>query len=149
MTDDLRLLVRRIFRVAHRLAAELQPVGVVDQAIEDGVGHRWIGNDLVPLWHRELARDQRGALALPVIEYLQQLPVEFARDTRNPEIVHDEKRGPCQPLKQRGQAPVDLSGFQRSEELWRIIVDRSISITAGLVPQRAGDPCFARTRSGR
>jgi hypothetical protein len=50
----------------------------VDQAVEDGVGYRWVGNDLVPLSHWELAGDQRGAVALPVVEYFQQLPVEFA-----------------------------------------------------------------------
>jgi hypothetical protein len=43
-------------------------------------------------------------VSLPVIEYFQKLPVEFARNTRNPEVVHDEKPSPCEPFKQRGQA---------------------------------------------
>jgi hypothetical protein len=28
--------------------SQWQPIGVVDQAIEDGVGDRWVGNDLKP-----------------------------------------------------------------------------------------------------
>ena len=39
--------------LAHALAFEFDPAGVVDDAIEDGVGKSWIADDLVPALDRQ------------------------------------------------------------------------------------------------
>ncbi len=38
----------------------LQSVGIVDDAVEDGVGEGWFADDIVPLGQRQLAGDQGG-----------------------------------------------------------------------------------------
>lgn len=46
--------------LAHGVALEGEPVGVVNQTIEDGVGERWIAEVGVPVLDTQLTGDQRG-----------------------------------------------------------------------------------------
>ena len=39
------------------LAGQLDAVGVMDEAIEDGIGDGWIADDFVPLLDRHLTGD--------------------------------------------------------------------------------------------
>ena len=62
---------RRRFAFSHRFAFQFDPIGVVDQSIQYGIGYRGIRNNFVPLIDRELAGNEGGSLTLAVIEYLQ------------------------------------------------------------------------------
>jgi hypothetical protein len=46
-------------------------MGVVNQAIEDGIGNGRIGDDLVPVLDRQLAGDDGGAAIVSVIDDLR------------------------------------------------------------------------------
>ena len=46
---------------AQRLAGQCEAMGVVQQPIEDGIGERRLADELVPVLHRQLAGDERGA----------------------------------------------------------------------------------------
>jgi hypothetical protein len=48
-------------------------VGVVDDAVEDGVGVSWIADDMVPFVDRELAGDDRGSSPMAFFEDFQQI----------------------------------------------------------------------------
>ena len=48
---------------AERIAAQLDAMGVVDDAVEDRVGKSWIADQVVPAVHWNLACDQRSAPA--------------------------------------------------------------------------------------
>ena len=52
-------------------ASELDPVGVVDDAVEDGVGQGGITDQIVPPVDRDLAGDQRGSSAVAFLGDLQ------------------------------------------------------------------------------
>src|ERR1035437_10325589 len=54
----------RVFAFAHRFTFEFDPVGVVDQPTQDGIGHGGIGKDFVPLVDRELDGNECGSLVL-------------------------------------------------------------------------------------
>src|SRR5512146_222558 len=58
---------------AQAVAAELQAVGVVDDAIEDGVGEGRLADQVVPAVDRDLAGDQRGAAAVAVLDDFQHI----------------------------------------------------------------------------
>jgi len=47
--------------LAQAVALEFDPIGVVDDAVEDGVGQRGIADDLVPARDRQLTGDQQRA----------------------------------------------------------------------------------------
>jgi hypothetical protein len=42
------------FRLAYGWPIELEAVGVVDDAVENGIGECWLADDLVPLVDRQL-----------------------------------------------------------------------------------------------
>ena len=47
--------------LSQRLAAEFQSIGVVHNAVEDGVGEGGFADDIVPGCERQLAGDEGGA----------------------------------------------------------------------------------------
>ena len=58
---------------AQGVAAQLDAMGVVDDAVEDGVGQSWVADQVVPAVHGDLAGDQRGAAAVAILDDLQQV----------------------------------------------------------------------------
>jgi hypothetical protein len=59
--------------LAQAVAAELQAMRVVDDAVEDGVGEGRFADQVVPAVDRDLAGDQRGTAAVAVFDDLQQV----------------------------------------------------------------------------
>ena len=53
---------------AHGMAVEFEAIGIVDQAVEDGVGKRGFVDDVVPRRDRELAGDQDRASPMAVFD---------------------------------------------------------------------------------
>src|SRR6266540_509988 len=58
---------------AHAFAGEFDSVGVMDQAIEDGVGIGRIADDLMPTVYGKLRSDERGAAAVSLLEDFEQI----------------------------------------------------------------------------
>ncbi len=50
----------------HRSSFEFHGVGIVDQPVKDGVGCGGIADLFMPVLHRELTGDQRGAQSMAV-----------------------------------------------------------------------------------
>ena len=48
--------------LAHAVSLDLQAVGIVNEAVENGVGERGIADDFVPLLDRDLAGDQSSRI---------------------------------------------------------------------------------------
>ena len=65
-------------------------VGVVNQAIEDGVGHGGVGNDFVPLLDRILTGNQRGTVATTVVDDFQEIAVLLGTDGGHAQVVDDQ-----------------------------------------------------------
>ena len=92
-------LIRRRFPVrfegglafAQRLAFEFDPIGIMHQAIQNGVGDGGIVDQFVPLIDRELAGQKRGRLAMSVVEHFQQIAVLFAGGRDQPEVINDQE----------------------------------------------------------
>src|ERR1017187_7385850 len=57
-----------------------------------GVSQYLISSLIVPLIDRELTGNEGGSLALAVIEHLQELAVEFSRNTGNAQVINDNQR---------------------------------------------------------
>src|SRR5215510_1678220 len=61
------------FGGAQRRSVEIQPVGGVHEAIEDGIGDGRIWDQLVPMLDGDLAGDDRGASAVTVVDDVEQV----------------------------------------------------------------------------
>src|SRR5208337_1536737 len=60
-------------RLAQRFALERQADGVVDEAVEDGVGVGGIANGGVPAVHRKLAGQNDGTAVVAVVDDLHEV----------------------------------------------------------------------------
>src|SRR5436190_23436455 len=76
---------------AEALALEREPVGIVHEPIEDGVGDGGIADDLVPVLDRKLAGDDGRAAPVPVLHDLQEVAALFGEHRAESQVVEDEK----------------------------------------------------------
>src|ERR1700726_109157 len=59
--------------LAHGWSVQFEPIGIVDDAIEDGVRERRLTDDIVPLVAGKLAGDKRRSVAVAVLDDLHQI----------------------------------------------------------------------------
>ena len=91
----------------HGLAIEFEAVGVVDEAVENGVGEGWIADQLVPLVERKLAGHEDGeVLAAGLLSEGAGQPT-FADATRNRDIL------PCIRRRRDGSIIRSIPGVVR------------------------------------
>jgi hypothetical protein len=72
------------------VAAQLQTMGVVDDAVEDGVGQGRLADQVVPFVDRDLAGDQRGAAAVAVFDDFEQVVALLGPERLKAPIIEDQ-----------------------------------------------------------
>ncbi|MGY3621882.1 hypothetical protein ACVJGD_008078 [Bradyrhizobium sp. USDA 10063] len=72
---------------AQALTGEVEPMGIVDEAIEHGVGIGGISNEQMPLVHGELAGDDSGAMTVAIFEDFQEVVTGAGIERLEPPIV--------------------------------------------------------------
>ena len=66
-------------------------MGIVDEAVEDGVGVGWIADHLVPCRYRQLAGDDRRAAPVAFLEDFEQVVARPGVERFEPPVVEDEQ----------------------------------------------------------
>ena len=90
--SSLRRGVKRAFCggvFAHAVPFDLQSVGVVDEAVEDGVGERGVADDLVPLLDRNLAGDQNRRALVAILEDFEEIALLGLGELRQAPIIQN------------------------------------------------------------
>ena len=120
-------------------------MGVVDEAIEDGIGQCWVADGLVPMFDRQLACDDGGGAAVAVFEDFQEVAsLRGGKDGEAP-IVDDQHIHPGDGLEDAFVAAVAPGQSEGFEHAWRALIEDGPPVTASLMAQGAGDPAFAKT----
>ena len=128
---------------AQALALKGEPVGVVHEAIEDSVGDGGVADDVVPMLDGELAGDDRGATAVPVLHDFQEVAALLGEHRRQSPVIQDEQLDASKRLEQTSMPAVAASKRKRIEEPRQpAIADRSV-VAASLVAERTGNPTLA------
>lgn len=128
---------------AQRVALELEAMGVVHDAIEDGVGDGRLGDDVVPAVDRNLAGDQGGASTTALFNDLQQIAALVGAERFEAEVVEDEQADLAEPLHEAWMATVAAGQRELGEQPGDALIENSVVVAAGLVGERAGEPAFA------
>jgi hypothetical protein len=76
---------------AQAVAGKVDAIGVVDDAVEDGVGESGNSNQVVPSFDGNLARDDQRSLVVPVFDDFEQIPGLGRREGLWSPIVEDEQ----------------------------------------------------------
>src|SRR5690606_7506383 len=68
-------------------------VGVMDEAVQDGIGKGGVPDDLMPGVEGELAGDEGRATAVAVLEHFEEIPPFGVGERCQTEVVEDEQVG--------------------------------------------------------
>ena len=77
--------------LAQTVALELQAIGVVDDAVEDGVGKRRFADQILPAVDRDPAGDPRGATAVAVWDDLQHVVALLGAERFEAPVIEDKE----------------------------------------------------------
>jgi len=88
-------------RAARGFPLQLEPVGVVDEAVEDGVAEGGIRNPIVPGRYRDLAGDDGGGTPMAVIDDLQQVAPLLGGERGQPQSSRISSCTRARPLSMR------------------------------------------------
>jgi hypothetical protein len=97
------------FEFAHRWSVQFQSIGVVDDAIQDGVGEAWFADDVMPLVDVELAGDESRAAAVAVFDDLHQIAALVGGEPIRSPVVEDQQVGLASSSPSASNKPVDCS----------------------------------------
>ncbi|EGV20644.1 hypothetical protein ThimaDRAFT_0422 [Thiocapsa marina 5811] len=125
---------------AHRLAFEGDPVGVVDQSVEDRIGEGGIPDQVVPMLEGQLAGDERGALAVAVVEQLEQIAPSLGVQPHEPPVVDQQQIGVGEAAHELGEAAVGVGEAQFLEQARGAQIARGETLSARLLCQGARQP---------
>ena len=128
--------------LAHALAGKFDPVGIVDDAIEDRIGKRRIANDVMPAIDRRLAGENNRARIVTILDDFEQIARLLGRERLRSPVIEDEEFDPADAAQQFGVAAVTARERERGEQPWNAMVEHGEVFFAGDVPQSAGEPTF-------
>src|SRR5579863_721008 len=81
--------------LAHAVACESDPVGAVDDAIEDGVGERRLADEVVPIvdWQLTGDDDRAGLIAglIAILDDLQEIAALLGIELFRSPVVEDQE----------------------------------------------------------
>ena len=130
---------------AHGFSFEGNFVGVVDEAVEDGVGQGGVANDLVPVVDGNLAGDEGGASVVAVFNDLEEVASLFVRQARHPPVIQDQEVGLGIGVHELGVASVAFGDGEILEEPGNAQIQGGMSFAAGFVSQGAGQVALTGT----
>ena len=110
------LRFRRRLSLAQTFAGEIDPVGVVDHAVENRVGERRDADHIVPAVDGNLAGDDERALVVAVLDDFEKIARLIGRQRFRPPIVEDEQFGPSDRAQEPAIAPVAMGDRQIGEQ---------------------------------
>jgi hypothetical protein len=99
------------------MAGEIDPVRIVDDAIEDGVGVGGIADQLVPFVDGDLAGDDRRSAAVSFFENLEQVMTSGGIEGLEPPVVEDEQLDAAERALDASIATIAASKREVGEEL--------------------------------
>src|SRR5271166_2588008 len=130
--------------LAQALAGQIDAIGVVNDAVEDGVGERGNADQVMPAVHGNLAGDDERAFVVAILDDFEQIARLVGRERFGSPIIQDEqfdaREGPQEP----GVARIPMGDGQIGEEPGGAGVENGHVFSARLLAEGAGEPALAQ-----
>ena len=118
-------------------------MGVVDEAVEDGVGVGRVADDLVPFVDRDLAGEDGRATAVAFFEDLVKIAAGAGVERFEAPIVEDEELSAVEAAHDACVASVAARQGEIGEEFGDALIQNGAVVAAGFVAEGTGKPAFA------
>src|SRR5208283_954131 len=120
-------------------------MSIMNEAVQDRIAEGGVTDDVVPMFHGDLAGDDGRGATMAIIKELQKVTPFGRIENRQPPVVEDEELNATDGFEQAAIAAIASSEGERLEEARdAMILDRTI-IAASFVAEGASDPAFAQT----
>lgn len=131
--------------LASGLSLETEPIGIVDQAIQDGVPDGWIGEAGVPLCNRHLSGDHSGRSVKAVIQDFEQVLGLAASEGISEPVIKDQKLGSGKGVEELGVGAVGVGEGDQVEKAGGALVADGGVVAAGGVGKSTSQERLADT----
>ncbi|KUM24112.1 hypothetical protein AU467_31420, partial [Mesorhizobium loti] len=128
---------------SHAFSGELKAVSVVNEAIQNRIAERGIADNIVPVFHGDLACDDCGRAAVAIIEDFQDVAALGGVENRQAPVVEDKELNAPERLEQAAIATIATRKCERLKEARDAMIEHRSIVAAGLVAEGAGDPTLA------
>ena len=118
-------------------------MGVVNEAVEDGVGVSRVANEGVPFVDWDLAGEDGRAAPIAFLEDLVEVTTGTGVERFEAPIVEDEELDAGETTQNAGIATVTAGERELGEELGNPLIENRAVFAAGLVTQSTSKPRFA------
>src|SRR6516164_3718029 len=106
-------------------------MGVVNDAVEDGVGERRFPDQVVPTVDRDLASDQRGAAAVAVLDDFEHVVALLRSEWLEAPIIEDQQLYAAEGAHQTRISPVAAGERQIAEHPRHALIEHRAVIATG------------------
>jgi hypothetical protein len=114
-------------------------MGVMDEAVEKGVGVGRIADHRVPVLDRELAGDDGRSATIAFFKDLQEIVPGLSIERFQPPIIQNQQLDAAERADDAGIAAV-------AAQLGDALIEDGAIVAAGLVAERTGKPIFVDAR---
>ena len=126
-------------------AFQFDPMGAMNDAVEDRVTERGVGDHLVPFTDRDLAGDQQRPAVVAVVNDLEQIAALLGIKRLRPPIIDDQEPDAFERGEQPRQAALAARLGQIAEQAAGAFVEHREALAAGLVAEGTSQPRLADT----
>ncbi len=110
----------------------------MEQAIADGVGDGGVAEVVMPVPDGDLAGEDRGPVAVAVVDDLEQIAALEVGQGRESPVVEDEHVGAGQAGEQSRVGPIGAGECELVEQARDAAVEGPVALATGLLRERAG-----------
>ncbi|MGY4408427.1 hypothetical protein ACVWW4_000163 [Bradyrhizobium sp. LB7.1] len=125
------------------VALEFDAVGIVNDAIQNRIAEGGIGNDIVPLRHGHLTRDQQRSLVVAIVDDLEQITALLGGERFGSPVIKNEEIDALEGCDQARQTAFAARLREICEQAGCPLVEDGKAIAAGLVAECTGKPGLA------
>jgi len=129
--------------LAPGLSLEIEPVSIVDQAVQDGVPDGWIGEAGVPFWNRHLSGDHCGGSAIAIIQDFEQVLGLCASQGITQPVVEDQESHSGEGVEEFGVGAIGVGEGGLVKETRGALIANGKVVAAGGVGEGASQEGFA------
>jgi hypothetical protein len=128
-----------------RPAGQGNTVGMVDQPVEDGIAKGRVAHEVMPILHRDLARDERGPTPGPILDDFQEIAAFTIPERRQAPVIENEQLRFRELLEQSAVGAVGARADQvLAQQARHPRIADTMPLATGTLPERAREPRFAR-----
>ena len=118
------------------MAGEIDPVRIVDDAVENSVGVGGIADQLMPFIDGDLAGDDCRSAAVALFENLEEIVTRGGVERLKTPVVEDEQLYAAERALDAGVATVAAGKRELGEQLGNALVENRAIVAASFVAER-------------